>query len=97
MAWTTDLKQSINEITESFPGVQTEYIDPVLGRSLAEHLKSFWLLRQLHDYKPGYEAQKVCQYLEPGKFSEADWMAIAEVCGFKKSWAYKQMEIMEQE
>lgn len=91
MAWSTESEVDISSVTEAFPDIETDYIDPVLSRSLSEHLKSFWLLRKMHGYSDGYEASKVKQYLQPDKFTEKDWFAIATVCGFKKSWAFKQM------
>lgn len=72
--------------------IDTDYVDPALHRTLAEHLKSFWLLRQMHYYSQGYEAAKVKEYLEPEKFTEKDWLAISTVCEFKRSWAMKQLE-----
>ena len=92
MAWLTKAEREISSITEQFPEIETDYVDPVLYRSLAEHLKPFWLLRQMHDYSQGYEAAKVKEYLEPEKFTEKDWFAISTICDFKRSWAFKQME-----
>lgn len=92
MAWSTETSLNINQVSATFPEVETDYIDPVLNRSLVEHLKSFWLLREMHGYSEGYEAAKVKQYLEKEKFSEKDWMAIAKVCSFSRSWAIRQLE-----
>ncbi|MBD3882136.1 hypothetical protein IFO70_10235 [Phormidium tenue FACHB-886] len=93
MAWVTEPDCKISEITAKFPdGLESDYVDPILGRSLVEHLKSYWLVKQMHGYSDGYEANKVKAYLEPEKFTERDWLTIAKVCGFGKSWAFRQIE-----
>jgi hypothetical protein len=93
MAWASSTVQTIGSMQARFPdGIETDYIDPVLGRSLTEHLKTYWLIREMHGYKEGYEAARVKESLDSEKFTEKDWLAIAEVCGFKRSWAYRQME-----
>jgi hypothetical protein len=94
MAWATkETVVGVEQIQSRFPeGLESDYVCPVLGRSLVEHLKSHWLTRILYDYKQGYEANKVKEQLQPELFSEKDWHCIAAVCGFPKSWAYRQFE-----
>ena len=92
MAWSKD-GNPIASIKDKFPeNITTDYVDPVLGRSLVEHLKTYWLIKRIYDYSGGYEANKVKELLEPEKFTMNDWAAIAQVCGFRKSWALQQME-----
>jgi hypothetical protein len=96
MAWNIELQQSVSEISAKFPdNLECDYVDPAIGRSLVEHLKSYWLVRQLHGYADGYEANKVKTYLEPHKFTEKDWLCIAKVCNFGRSWAFRQLENLE--
>lgn len=92
MAWVTEKENTISSITAKFPDIETDYVDPALERSLTEHLKSYWLVREVYGYSAGYEANKVREILEPEKFTEKDWKAIAKVCGFSRSWAIRQLE-----
>jgi hypothetical protein len=73
------------------PATPVEVVNQAAPLTLRS-LNSFWLLHQMHHYSQGYKATKVKEYLEPEKFTEKDWMAIATVCGFKRSWAIRQME-----
>lgn len=92
MAYRNEPTFSLEQIKPFSLEIETDYVDPILGRSLAEHLKTYWLVRSLYDYSAGYEANKVREVLEPQKFTEKDWIAIAKVCGFSRSWAIKQLE-----
>lgn len=97
MGWKSEEVLAIGKVEEKFPeGLDCDYVDPLLGRSLVEHLKSYWLIRQQHGYAQYYEANKVKQYLEPEKFTTKDWLCIAKVCGAKPSWAMKQLEEYEE-
>lgn len=95
MAWAANIETPIDKISEEYascPEVETDYVDPAIGRSLAEHLKTYWLVRRLYGYAPGYEANKIKETLETQKFTDRDWAAVARVCGFSKSWAGRQKQ-----
>ncbi|MBW4514524.1 MAG: hypothetical protein KME11_04805 [Timaviella obliquedivisa GSE-PSE-MK23-08B] len=92
----TEKKVEIANVKDVFPAdLECDYVDPALGRSLVEHLKSYWLIRQLYRYADGYEANKIKEILEPQKFTIKDWTCIAKVCGFGMSWSYRQIELAE--
>ena len=94
MAWanTKDLTDIGSIPLWAHGDLETDYVNPVTGLTLAVELKVFYFMKQRNDYQPGWTANKSIELFEPAKFTVKDWSAIAQVSEKPRSWVYQRLE-----
>lgn len=94
MAWTktTDLIDIGVIPVWAHGDLETDYVNPVTGLTLAVELKVFYFMQQRCDYQPGWIANKSIDLFQPSQFTIKDWSAIAKVAEKPRSWVYQRLE-----